>query len=63
MKELPRERPVNPVAEHEHKQPRREPDLETAIDDETGGLIRPKPDDLRTDRRPDEDEPRKGHHY
>ena len=62
MKELPRERPVNPAAEHERKQPLREPDLESAIDDETGGLIRPKRDDLRTDKHPGEggDKP---HHY
>jgi len=62
MKELPRERPVNPAAEHERKQPLREPDLETAIDDETGGLIRPKPEDLRTDRGPG-DPDHKPHHY
>jgi hypothetical protein len=68
MKELPLNRPVNPAAEQEHKQPRREPDLERAIDDETGGLIRPSQDDLRTDRHPGEpDEKRsadeKPHHY
>ena len=62
MKELPRERPVNPAAEQEHKQPRREPDLETAIDDETGGLIRPSQEDLRTDRHPD-DADHKPHHH
>jgi len=62
MKELPRERPVNPAAEHEHKQPLREPDLEAAIDDETGGLIRPSRDDLRTDRHSD-DKPNKPHHH
>lgn len=63
MKELPRNRPVNPAAEHEHKQPRREPDLETAIDDETGGLIRPSRDDLRTDRHPDDKPAEKPHHH
>lgn len=62
MKELPRERPVNPAAEHEHTRPRKEPNLEKAIDDETGGLIRPAPDDLRTDRHPD-DAGDKPHHY
>ena len=62
MKELPLNRPVNPAAEQEHKQPKREPDLEAAIDDETGGLIRPKRDDLRTDKHPGEGS-EKPHHY
>lgn len=62
MKELPRERPVNPAAEHERKQPHTEPNLEQAIDDETGGRIRPSHDDLRTDRHPD-DADHKPHHY
>ena len=62
MKELPLNRPVNPEAERAHKQPRREPDLDTAIDDETGGLIRPKPEDLRTDRAPGDDRDKPHHH-
>lgn len=62
MKELPLNRPVNPAAEQEHKQPRREPDLESAIDDETGGLIRPSHDDLRTDTHPG-DKSEKPHHH
>lgn len=62
MKELPRNRPVNPAADQGHKQPRREPDLETAIDDETGGLIRPSHDDLRTDRHPGETDEKPHHH-
>lgn len=62
MKERPGERPVNPAAEHEHTQPRTEPNLEQAIDDETGGLIRPSRDDVRTDRHPD-DADHKAHHY
>ena len=40
-----------------------EPDLETAIDDETGGLIRPSRDDLRTDRHPDDKPAEKPHHH
>ena len=65
MNELPLNRPVNPAAEREHKQPRREPDLERAIDDETGGFIRPSRDELRTDRHPDDPPPasEKPHHY
>ena len=63
MKELPRERPVNPAAEREPKQSRREPDLESAIDDETGGLIRPSHDDVRTDKHPGEDKEDKPHHH
>lgn len=63
MKELPRERPVNPAAEDAPKQQRREPDLESAIDDETGGLIRPSQDDVRTDTHPDEDKEAKPHHH
>ena len=62
MKELPRNPPVNPVAERQPKQPHREPDLEKAIDDETGGLIRPSQDDLRTDKHPEEP-PDKPHHH
>ncbi len=63
MKELPRNPPVNPAAEHAHKQPRKEPDLDTAIDDETGGRIRPSRDDVRTDVHPGEEADGKPHHY
>jgi hypothetical protein len=62
MKELPRERPVNPAAEREPKQPLREPDLESAIDDETGGLIRPSRDDVRTDKHPEDADEAPHHH-
>jgi hypothetical protein len=62
MKELPRERPVNPAAEQARKQPHKEPDLESAIDDETGGLIRPSGADVRTDTHPGEDKDRPHHH-
>ncbi|MEX2272778.1 MAG: hypothetical protein WD690_15000 [Vicinamibacterales bacterium] len=62
MKELPRNPPVNPEAEREHQQPRKEPDLERAIDDETGGLIRPGHEELRSDKHPDE-KPAKPHHH
>jgi hypothetical protein len=54
MKELPRNPPVNPAAEREREQPRKEPDLEAAIDDETGGRLHPSRDDVRTDKRPEE---------
>jgi hypothetical protein len=53
---------VNPAAERERKQAHTEPNLERAIDDETGGLIRPSEEDLRTDRHPDE-KPGKPHHH
>ena len=59
MKELPRNPPTNPAAEREKERTWKEPDLETAIDDETGGLIRPSEDDVRTDKTP-EDKP---HHH
>jgi hypothetical protein len=62
MKALPKTPPVNPAAEREHKQAHTEPNLERAIDDETGGLIRPSEEDLRTDRHPD-DKPGKPHHH
>jgi hypothetical protein len=62
MKELPRNPPVNPAAEREHKQPRTEPDLEKAIDDETGGLIRPSHEELRSDTH-GEDKAGKPHHH
>ncbi|MDQ3070486.1 MAG: hypothetical protein M3R55_12260 [Acidobacteriota bacterium] len=59
MAELPNNPPVNPAAEHEKKQPHREPTLEQAIDDETGGLIRPSHEEVRTDKTPDD----KPHHH
>jgi hypothetical protein len=55
MPELPNNPPLNPAAAREKEQPRKEPTLDRAIDDETGGLIRPKPEDLRSDRTPDDD--------
>ena len=62
MKELPRNPPVNPAADREDEARLKEPDLEQAIDDETGGLIRPDPDDLRTDKHPG-DKPNRPHHH
>ena len=59
MKELPRNPPTNPAAEREKVRGVKEPDLETAIDDETGGLIRPSGDAVRSDKTP-EDKP---HHH
>ncbi len=59
MKELPRNPPTNPAADRERVRGKKEPDLETAIDDETGGFIRPSPDDVRTDKTA-EDKP---HHH
>jgi len=59
MNELPRNPPTNPAADLEKEQPRKEPDLETAIDDETGGRLRPSRDDVRTDTKTGD----KPHHY
>ena len=62
MKELPRNPPVNPAAEREHKTRHTEPDLEKAIADETGGLIHPSHEELRSDKHVD-DAPDKPHHH
>ena len=64
MKELPKNPPTNPAAEREPDQPHTEPNLERAIDDETGGLLNPSRDDVRSDRTP-EDKPAKDkpHHH
>lgn len=59
MKELPKNPPTNPAAEREPDQPHTEPNLEQAIDDETGGLLNPSRDDVRSDKAA-EDEPRRG---
>ena len=59
MKELPRNPPTNPAADQEKQRGHTEPSLEKAIDDETGGLIRPSGDDVRSDKTP-EDKP---HHH
>lgn len=56
MNELPRNPPVNPAAEREKDRDWKEPTLEQAIDDETGGLLHPSRDDVRTDKTP-EDKP------
>lgn len=58
MKELPKNPPTNPAAEREPEHPK-EPDLEEAIDDETGGLLHPSRDEVRSDKTP-EDKP---HHH
>lgn len=54
MNELPRNPPVNPAAEQEKARGHREPTLEQAIDDETGGRVHPSRDDVRTDRTPED---------
>ena len=61
MKELPKNPPVNPAAEHAPKVRHTEPDLESAIDDETGGRVRPSQDELRSDKEPET--PAKPHHH
>jgi hypothetical protein len=58
IKALPKNPPTNPAAEREPESPRKEPNLDRAIDDETGGLIRPSEDDVRTEKRPDDEQDR-----
>ena len=53
MKELPKNPPVNPAAEHAHKLGHTAPDLESAIDDETGGRVHPSQEELRSDKEPE----------
>jgi hypothetical protein len=62
MKELPRNPPVNPAAERAPSPRHSEPDLEKAIDDETGGLIHPSREELRSDKHVD-DKADKPHHH
>ena len=62
MNELPKNPPVNPVAERAPKVRHTEPDLERAIDDETGGRVHPTTEELRSDKHPDE-KPGKPHHH
>lgn len=62
MKELPKNPPVNPAAERAPKARHTDPDLESAIDDETAGMVRPSHEELRSDKHPD-DKPGKPHHH
>ena len=57
MNELPKNPPVNPAAEQEKDLGHKEPTLEQAIDDETGGRLRHSRDEVRTDKTP-EDKPK-----
>ena len=59
MKELPRNPPTNPAADQEKKRGDTVPSLEQAIDSETGGRVHPSPDEVRSDKTP-EDKP---HHH
>ena len=54
MKELPRNPPTNPAADREPERPHKEPTLEDAIDDETGGYLRPSRDEVRSDKTTDD---------
>lgn len=54
MNELPKNPPVNPAAEQEKDRGHTEPTLEEAIDDETGGLLNPSRDDVRSDKTPED---------
>lgn len=58
IKALPKNPPTNAAAERERDFPRKEPNLDKAIDDETGGLLHPSEDDVRTEKRPDDDKDR-----
>ncbi len=58
VNELPKNPPVNPAAEQEKDWGSKEPTLEQAIDDETGGLLHPSRDDVRSDKTP-EDKPKR----
>lgn len=57
MNELPKNPPVNPAAEQEKDRGHKEPTLEQAIDDETGGMLHPSRDEVRSDKTP-EDKPK-----